>query len=274
MFFSRMWYLWAVTLLLAVFRRPEMLLALLSERRSPFEAGAPAQDDPYVDRVIPLASVPEELCPWRDVDVKAWKGLGRVPNLSGRTVQAIVRSVLGSVPEPSIKFEDPGEVRFGAHAVDLRPPLCHPNGEKQLLKQVTPALREEASELPSWHWTHRDELAALPKGFRRYLLWGLSMSPWTHVELMLAVHDVLDLTHKPQLMRAVARLALLSRVERCLQWCDVVAEVDDAHRVHVVELVIELGAYGSSPSADCRLAIIEANWPRAKKLLSALSSES
>jgi hypothetical protein len=241
---------------IAVFRRPEMLLALLSERREPFDAENSGHADPYVDRLVPFASVPEELCPWRDKDLKAWKSLGRVPGLSGRAARAIIRSLLASVPLPDMSFEEPAPVSLGRGIVDLRPLLCHPSGEEWMLGQLGDALPGKGeSELPDWHWHRRRELAELPEDLRRYFLWSLALAPWESIEVAQAIHQTLGLAKDRSLLRAVALLLRRSGSARFPWWCDVLAELDPARRVRACELIIELGAAPCMPSDELRAAV-------------------
>ena len=240
-----------MSVVLSVFRRPEMLLALLSERREPFDPSGRGHPDPYVDRMVPFASVPETLCPWRDAELKAWKALGRVPNLTAGAVKAIIRSLLGSVPEPRKVVSEPAPPALGRGSVDLRPSLCHPIGEEWLIAQLGDAIpTPQQGDLP----THRRELSALPEDFRRYFLWSMSLSSWEQIEATLAVFESLSLSSSRSLLRAVARLLRLARRDTGLWWCDVLAEIDPSEQLRACELILEYRAMNCMPDQTIRAA--------------------
>lgn len=249
-----------MTLVLAVFRRPEMLKALLSERIRPFEPGSEPTSPAYGDRVIPLIQIPEDLCPWRDADVKAWRSLSKVPKLSARAAQAIVRVLLSTVVEPGLSLEDPGDIVYGGKAVDLRPSLCHWMGEQRLIAAIGADERPESSELPQWHWTHRQEIADLPDRFRYYFLWRLSLRPWHEVELMAAMFHGLGLSEDLSLTKAVARLSAATKGDSLLWWCDAIAEAAGLRRAGLIEYVLAHGVQEARPDAECQQLLQEGSW--------------
>lgn len=261
-----------MTVLVGVFRRPEMLKALLCERVQPGAGDETNSQNPYAERLVPLANLPDEMCPWQDSDIRAWRSLGKVPNLSKKATKAIIRTLLSTVVDPDYDAPEASEFSFEKGSVDLRPLLCNPEGEKRVLAELGEAVPSgaEESELPGWHWTHRSELAALPTGFRRHFLWGLSLAPWTHVELMAAVYESLNLASAPALSLAVARLATVGRRDAVLWWCDVLADVPEAAQVRAVRIILEAGAHSVPPNDATRAAITSQDWPLAKRLLARL----
>ncbi len=250
-----------VTLLLAVFRSPGMLKALLSQRVRPFEPEGEGDSDPYHDTILPLDQVPDALCPWRDADVKAWRSLSKVPKMSSRAAQAVTRVLLSTVIEPGLSVSDPGEIVFGAKAIDLRTSLCHPVGERQLIDLIGAQESSGASELPDWHWTHRQEIAELPSEFRYYFLWRLSLKTWDEVLVMVAMFESLNLSEDLPLARGVARLAAASDGDSLLWWCDALADVDSNRRIRSLEFVLALGLKECRPNDECRRAMQSGGWP-------------
>ena len=127
-----------MTVLVAVFRRPEMLKALLCERLHSDEteteedrSNSPYAKSPYVERVVPLSALPDAMCSWRDADIRAWRSLGKVPSMSQKAVKAIVRSLLSTVTDPdyhapNLDGPEASEISFERGSVDLRPLLCNP----------------------------------------------------------------------------------------------------------------------------------------------------
>ncbi len=229
-----------------------MLKALLSFRNRPFDPEALDSSDPYVDRILPLNQVPDDLCPWRDKDVKAWRSLAKVPKMSPRAAQAVVRSLLSTVVEPGLHLDDPGEITFGSSAIDLRPSLCHPAGEERLLAMVG-AAQGVGSELPTWHWSNRQEIAGFAPSFRYYFLWRLSLASWEQVELVAAMHESLQLAEQQPLCRAVARLFAATKGDSALWWCDAIADAPVEFRVRATELVLVAGAQERRPTEESRL---------------------
>jgi len=266
-----------MTVLVAVFRRPEMLKALLCERLPSDDTEEGRSKNPYVERVVPLSALPDAMCPWRDADIRAWRSLGKVPNLSKKAVKAVIRCLLSTVTDPDFNASDfeaseASEFSFERGAIDMRPLLCNPAGENRVLSALGDAVpgKAEHSELPSWHWTHRSELAELPAGFRRHFLWGLSLAPWSQVELMLAVHESLNLAKAPALSLAVARLATVGSREATLWWCDVLADLPEANRLRGVRHVLEAGAHSIAPTDKVRAAMIAEDWKQAAHSLAIL----
>lgn len=261
-----------MTVLLAVFRRPEMLKALLCERRDGAEREASHQDQPYAERMVALSAVPETMCAWRDADIRAWRSLSKVPNVSARATRAIVRALLSTVVDPDYSGPTESNLDFGGKPVDLRPLLCNPDGEERVLKELGEAIPKEdgASELPSWHWSRRQEIAAMPQGFRRHFLWGLSLDPWEHVQLMLAMFESLSLASHPALSLALARLSAVGSRGTILWWCDVIAEVPESGRIQAVEAILVAGAQASMPDAASREAMVSEDWSVAAECLAVL----
>ena len=261
-----------MTVLLAVFRRPEMLKALLCERRSETERNESNPAEPYAERLVALSAVPEEMCTWRDADIRAWRSLGKVPSMSRKGTKAIVRLLLNTVVDPDFENPSASDFNFDKGAVDLRPHLCNPAGERRVLEELGDAIPSDSnnSELPPWHWTHREEIAVLPKGFRRHFLWGLSLAPWSHVELMLAVHQTLELESHTETSLAVARLASVGGREATLWWCDVLADVPAELRAAAVEQVLISGAQAKMPDDGSRTALVAGDLDGASRALNAL----
>ncbi len=261
-----------MTVLIAVFRTPEMLKALLCQRL-PFDENEQTNSESlYVERLVPLSSVPDEMCPWRDADIRAWRSLGKVPNLSKKAARAIVRSLLSTVVDPDFVPADTSELQFEGASLDLRPLLCNAEGERRILLELGDAIprNSEDAELPTWHWKRRSELAALPRGFRRHFLWGLSLAPWSEVELMLAVHQTLNLSNAQALSLAIARLATVGNRDATLWWCDILAELPPEIRVLAVRHILEAGAHSAIPNDESREALIAQDWRRASDCLSRL----
>jgi hypothetical protein len=140
--------------------------------------------------------------------------------------------------------------------VDLRPHLCHPDGERWLLAQIREALpRTGEVELADWHWHRRDDLAALPAGFRRHFLWGLALSSWLQVELTRAAYDALALESDLQCRRAVARLLSIADREVGLWWCDALAELPGGLRARAAATVLGRGIHRQRPDPEMRRAL-------------------
>ncbi len=245
--------------LLAVLRRPEILVAVVSQRRADFERVSRTDVDPYIERAVPLAQTPESICPWRDKDVKAWRALGSVGQLNSRAALAIVRTLIGSVAWPIIDIVPAPLASAQRGVLDLRPLLCHPSGEQQLIEQMRSVLdaltADDATEFPSWHWSRRLELAALPAEFRRLFLWGLHLSSWRQLELTLAAFDALELDQAPPLRRAVARLLSMAPRDVGLAWCGVLAELQPGARTRGAELILESGAVAMMPTEAAAAAL-------------------
>jgi hypothetical protein len=246
-----------MTRLIAVIRRPQVIVALVSERTRPFTAEQ-AGRDPYREQIVPLSTLSEAVCPWKDKDVRAWRALASVPRLNERAALAIVRSIIGSVVDPDSEVSALPPLRFGGASVDVRPYLCTPFGEADLLAglhEVLDSVTDEV-EFPAWHWHRRHDLAALPAGFRRGFLWGLHLSPWEQVEATLAAYRELGLDQQPELRLALARLLSLARRPLGLWWCDLLAELPAADRLRAAELIIESRAYEQAPDDEARRALL------------------
>ena len=261
-----------MTVLLAVFRRPEMLKALLCERSGEFMPDGDGVAQPYRERVLALSSVHESICAWGDADTRAWRSLGKVPNMSARAAKAVVRSLLASVVDPDFDAPTTATLEFCETPIDLRPLLCNPDGERRVLAELGEAIpSENSTDLPRWHWTHRHEIAALPLGFRRHFLWGLSLVSWQYVELMAAMFESLELADNSALSLAVARLAAVGRCESTLWWCDVLADVPTPKRARAVEMILAAGAAKQLPQPQSRVALVAGDWNAALHQLQGLS---
>ncbi len=241
-----------------------MLKALLCERTEDAAAGVS-----YSEHLVPLSSVPEEMCPWRDADIRAWRSLQKVPSMSPRAVKAIVRSLLSTVVDPDAPKLAASEFSFGTQPVDLRPLLCNPAGEERVLSELSEAVEahRESSELPDWHWTHRHQVAALPKGFQRHFLWGLSLAPWAHVELMLAVYETLGLERSTELSLAMGHFTVCTPRDTVLWWCDVLADVPSELRVVATGMVVASEARSHRPSDAIRSALASGDIEAARATL-------
>jgi hypothetical protein len=243
--------------LVSVLRRPELMLSVSVERARPFSS-VPGPGV-FRTRTAALTQTPEAICPWRDRDVRAWKSLGRVPNLSRRAAQAIVRSLIASVVAPSHEARELGELRFGGSPVDVRPYLCQLDGEELLLEMLGEAIPRD-TELAPWHFERRAELAALPDKFQHYLLWGLALSGWPQVELTLAVYNELGLESDEESLLAVALIFTLCDRDAGLWWCDVLAELAPEVRAHAISVAIESEVLGARPDDDVRSLMIAGEW--------------
>lgn len=254
--------------LISVLRRPTGILALISARTGPFCAPGGDAADPYREELQPLASTSEAICPWRDKDVKAWRALGRVDNMTPRSALAIIRSLIGSVADPAVPVGDLGAPHLNG-PTDLRPYLCSPASEQLLVDQMNEALEAATADtgFPDWHWRRRQDLAALPGPFRRSFLWGLHLSPWEVVEQTLALYQALDLAGQPALRRAVARLLSFADRPIGLAWGELIRDVDPGLRTAAVELVLETGAHGRGPDPDARALLGAGRWPAAYQAL-------
>lgn len=248
--------------LIAVLRRPQGIFGLVSDRVRAFDPKISHFTDPYRESVVPLASVPESVCAWRDKDVKAWRALGAVPALSRRAGVAIVRAVIGSVADPANEpgWLPPLSAAFGSRrgAVDLRPYLCSAAHEQELLHALGDTLIQVSSDtsFPDWHWTHRLAIAELPPAFRRRFLWGLHLSPWHQLELTLAVYEALDLERDEVACRGVSRLLSFCARPIGIAWCHAIADVAPPERARACELILESGAYQRQPTEDAREALV------------------
>lgn len=243
--------------LIAVVRRPQVIVALVSERVRPFAADQ-AGHDPYREQAVPLSMVSEAVCPWKEKDVRAWRALASVPRLNERAALAIVRSVIGSVADPDAVVPPLPPLRFGLESADVRPYLCTPDGEAELLAglhEVLSSVTDEV-EFPDWHWQRRRDIAALPGGFRTSFLWGLHLSPWEQIESTLAAYQQLELDDRPDLRRGVARLLSLARRPLGLWWCDLLLEVPAAQQLRAAELILESRAYEQAPDDEARRALL------------------
>jgi hypothetical protein len=251
--------------LVAVLRHPLGVFALVSDRVRPFELEPAAWDDPYSETLVPLAQVSEAVCAWKDKDVRAWRALARVPTLTRRSGLAIVRAIIGSAVDPS---KPPGTLpplRFDRGPVDLRPHLCDPDGEQELLDGLGETLEQVSEDIdfPDWHWNRRRAIAMLPDEFRRSFLWGLHLSPWRQLERTLAVYEALALEDDPVLRRGMARLLSFADRPTGIEWAEVLVEVDPADRARACELILESGAYRRSPSDAARRALAAREWATA-----------
>ncbi|MBT8492158.1 MAG: hypothetical protein KJO07_03790, partial [Deltaproteobacteria bacterium] len=157
----------------------------------------------------------------------------------------------GSVADPESRPTDLPALDPEQVPRDLRPYLCHPEFEQQLLDSVSEALQtaSENTEMPDWHWSHRRELGALPSRFIELFLWSLHLSPWTQVVQIHAAYDALELDRDDRagLRSAVARLLSLAGAERALTWAGLLVSLAEDRRVRAAELVIESGAHERLP---------------------------
>jgi len=233
--------------LLAVLRRPEVLVGLVSRRRRPFDPST-ASPEPYVDVPLALSQVLITTCPWKDKDCNTWRALANVPRMTERAMLAVVRTLIGSVSDPSHNAElaplDPK-----ALPRDLRPYLCHPDGEAQLLDGIRDdlAAATEGTELPKWHWSRRRDIAGLPGEFRRLFLWSLHLRQWEQVLEVLAAYETLELDVHPGLRSAVARLLCFSGPEVTVAWCGLLHGLEPGRRTRALELVLESRARDRMP---------------------------
>jgi len=247
------------------------MVALVSERTHPFRALTEAWTGGYREQVMPLSRASEEVCPWKDVDVKAWRALSSVPQLSERAGIAIVRSIIGSVADPAPAVDGLPELSFDSGSgVDLRPYLCDSDGEERLLARLGGVLDEVGQELefPDWHWNRRADIAALPAQFRRCFLWGLHLAPWSMVRVTLTVYDQLELEQRHDLRFAIARLLSLAERKLGIAWCEVIGEVDPDHRARAAELILETRAYAAAPCDQARRHVVASDWAGAIEALS------
>jgi hypothetical protein len=254
--------------LISVLRRPQTIVALVSAPTG--DAGAP-----YSERVIPLSTISESICPWRDKDVKAWRALARVPNLSPRAGLAIVRALIGSVVDPDVEPPAPTPLD-AAPPLDLRPNLCSPAGERALIERMGQSLEAATSDVdfPDWHWRRRDQIAELPRGFRRYLLWGLHLSPWERVVVTLGIYDRLALDEAPALLLATARLLSLADRPTGIAWCEVIDRVAPPDRARVAAMIAESGAHAARPTGAVADLMEARQWADAIAELRALVASS
>ncbi len=249
--------------LFSVLRRPLALIALVVERdrdRPPPSRASPDWRPGYRERAVPLAQLSEAICPWRDKDVKAWRALARVPRLEGRAALAVIRAVIGSVADPETVPDQLPPLT--GDSFDLRPHLCHPDGEKLLIDRIADQVEAATAELdfPDWHWRNRAEIAELPREFRRSFLWGLHLSPWSMVRVTAAVFDELELAGAPELRLAVAQLLLRAERRVGLAWCAALAEVAPTERARAAELIVESELWRLGPSPDVTAALVAADW--------------
>jgi len=257
--------------LISVLRRPGAIVAVVSDRSGPFSLQPSDGYEPgYSERVEPLASTSDAVCPFKAKDVKAWRSLARVPSLGERAGLAIVRAIIGSVADPAAPVNGLPALRFDDGAVDLRPYLCSPDSEQMLLGRIGRVLDEVASELdfPDWHWKQRHDIAELPAAFRRNFLWGLHLSPWAMVRVTLAVFDELRLEQDLSLCRAVARLFSLTERKLAIAWCEVIGEIDAGERVRATEVILESGGHRREPGTEGKRALVRGEWARAFEQMS------
>jgi hypothetical protein len=148
-------------------------------------------------------------------------------------------------------------ISFDGGAVDLRPHLCAPASEQALIDGIGQVLEEVSSDaaFPAWHWSHRQAIAVLAADFRRQFLWGLHLSPWTRVELTLAVYEALDLDRDEVLRRGVARLLSFCDRPIGIAWCRVLTDLEPAERSRACEMILESGAYAREPNDEARAAL-------------------
>jgi len=247
-----------------------MLKALLCTRvetTSPIHNG---QSHVYVEQFVPLSSVPDDMCAWRDTDIRAWRSLSKVPTLSAKAVKAIVRSLLSTVVDPDYELPPYEALDLGDKPIDLRPQLCDPKGEDKWIIALGDACATSNSELPNWHWTKRHEIAALPKGFRTHFLWALSLATWEDLELMVAMHESLGLEQNHEVSLAVARMVAVGERTTALWWCDVLADVEEGNRIRAVQAILGAGAQSEMPDDASRHALVAGHWSAASKALAAL----
>lgn len=248
--------------LIAILRRPQTIVALVSERSGEAEV-------PYSERVVPLSAVSESVVPWRDKDVKAWRALARVPKLNARAGAAIIRALIGSVVDPDVEVAATTAIEFGATPIDLRPHLCTAAGELALLESMGDNLAAATSEVdfPDWHWTRRAQIEELPGGFRRYLLWGLHLSPWERLVVTLGVYDRLGLDDDPVLLLAMARLLSLADRATGIAWCEIIDRVRAPDRARAAALIAESGAHSTAPTESVAERLVARTWGEAAEAL-------
>jgi hypothetical protein len=256
--------------LLAVLRRPEMVTAVVSVRRRPFQLDS--HDLPYAELSVPLAQTLETTCPWKDRDVNAWRALGKVPNMSKRAALAVIRILVATVADPSAKLDNLGDIDPANPPNDFRPYLCSPIHEQQVLDSLGELLDEVSKEsnFPDWHWHRRQELSALPSGFRRLCLWTMHLSDWESLQAVLSAYDHLALEANPHLASAFARLLSLAGPARAVEWAGVLSLCSKDRRLRGAELIIESGVLSTSPTDEAAEAVAEEDdgsaFPRLQKL--------
>ena len=168
------------------------------------------------------------------------------------------------------KYKPPKPPRAGP--VDLRPHLCVAADEDRVLQRLSPhfdeavargerihtcgeVLRERgrAALRPygqCWAPECREQIAALPAGFRRHLLWNLRGCDWEHISTALSAYWALGLERDGQLRRCVSALLATYPVKTAADWCHVIAEMPPQRRIHFAELLIESAAYRTTPDVQ------------------------
>jgi hypothetical protein len=257
--------------LISIIRRPQVLVTLVGRRRVPFSLES-SHPEPYVEVPIAMSRVLERTCPWRDKDDKAWRALGNVPRMTDRAALALIRIIIGSVADPEQRPTDLPTIDPAAVPRDLRPHLCHPEHEQQILDSMSDALAAASgdTDMPEWHWSKRRELGALPPDFLRLFVWSLHLSPWPRMLEMLAAFEALELGQpaKAGLRSAMARLLSLAGGERALAWAGLLLSLPAERRVRAAELVIESGAHAREPTDGDQQALGSADDREAWRALS------
>lgn len=224
--------------LLGIVRHAAGMTAVVSSDEGLDEHVSQRVVHPCVSGQVPLSRLPEAIWPARDKDDRAWRSLGRVPGLGHRAALAVIRVMMGSVTEHLTAPTEP--LRFGRGPADLRPYLCNPEGESQIIAAIGPVIQEVSAnaELPTWHWTHRHEIAALPAGFRTHFLWSLHLHPWPLVGAMAAAYEALGLAQDLPLRDVCARFAGLVPIETALETFDRILDESPVDRLHVLRVAL------------------------------------
>jgi hypothetical protein len=156
--------------------------------------------------------------------------------------------------------------------VDLRPHLCRAADESRVLERLSPhfdaavarverdhpygeVLRSYGTEslrpyAQCWMPACHKDIAALPAGFRRSLLWSLRGCAWEHVSAALAAWWALGLAEDDRLRCCVSTLLSLCPMRQIVDWCHVIAQMPPHRRIHFTELLIETSAYHTVPDVQ------------------------
>ena len=205
-----------------------------------------------------------------------------------RDVPALV--VTEPVPPPRSTAAHPRAYRGTKHKPpkpprvapdDLRPHLCVAADEDRILARLSPHFEEAVALVEKDHpyggvlrsqgrgslrpygqcWPPecRKQIAALPVGFRRHLLWNLRACDWEHVSAALSAYWALGLDQDVRLRRCISTLLSLYQPRQTVDWCHVIAKMPPHRRIHFAELLIESSAYWTAPDEQIVGGLIRAD---------------
>lgn len=295
--------------LISILRKPDGLTALLSHRAEDLEPDADEPTAPrilrridnlyqVVERPLDETSTPGDERQRRAL--ASWNVLGAVRSMDAATLFHVLivlletvrgdiesAAVLPPLPEPEETAKQPKPTAAHPRAyqgtkykppkprsfepINLRPYLCDPHGEKQILAALG-SYRASALEmlvkagykadnletlLPQcdpYCVVHHDgprtgSLDKLPPTFRTYILPLLRGIPWAEILRFLPAYWSLQLDEDTPLLHAVGRLFIVGQNCDILHWFQRIVEQPPERRLRFTTILIDTGGYLLDPES-------------------------